>query len=261
MNDEVKKDVLIDDSLIENFSGLFQRYNDRVLADDSLSDLNVLLLSMYLVDLKSKKSGSKYEDVREMFIALGRKERPNFNVAVHNAKKQNLIEFKEKNNLFYFLIGGLKNLRKIIGDVGKSPVYIIKSGQNISAIKLFEEFLISQFKGGEILICDSHISYSTLLPFTVLNGRVTTLKILTTNIYDSDKFDDYRKKMCKELNIPIEVKTSLKIHDRYIIFGDECWSIGCSIKDLGNKDSTIKEIKEVASSMKEIFLERWNEKA
>jgi hypothetical protein len=251
--------ALINDEIIENFSGLFQRYNDRVLADDSLSDLNVLLLSMYLADLKSKKSGSKYDEVREIFISLGRKERPNFNVAVHNAKKQNLIEFKEKDRIFLFLVGGLKHLRKILGDVGKSPVYIIKSGQSITAIKLFEEFLVSQFKGGEILVCDSHISYSTLLPFTILKDKITSLKLLTSNIYDPDKFNDYKNKMSKELNIPIEVKTSFKIHDRYIIFGDECWSIGCSIKDLGNKDTMVREVSDVTSSMKELFSERWDE--
>lgn len=92
-----------------------------------------------------------------------------------------------------------------------------------------------------------------------VKGKIKGLKLLTTNIYDSDKFEDYKKKLSKELGIPIEIKKNQKIHDRFLILGDKCWSIGSSIKDLGNKDATVREISEVASSMKELFTERWNE--
>jgi hypothetical protein len=65
--------------------------------------------------------------------------------------------------------------------------------------------------------------------------------------------------MQKETGIVIEVKVNNKIHDRYLITGDKCWSFGASIKDLGNKDTTIREISEVTESMEEMFLERWKE--
>jgi len=65
--------------------------------------------------------------------------------------------------------------------------------------------------------------------------------------------------MVRELNITIEVKVNQKIHDRFIISGKQCWSIGSSIKDLGNKDTTIREISEVVTSMKALFFERWTE--
>jgi hypothetical protein len=55
------------------------------------------------------------------------------------------------------------------------------------------------------------------------------------------------------------VKTNKKIHDRYLISGDRCWSFGTSIKDLGNKDSIIREISEIVYTLRGVFDERWNE--
>jgi hypothetical protein len=53
--------------------------------------------------------------------------------------------------------------------------------------------------------------------------------------------------MENETGISVEVKVSGKIHDRYLISGDKCWSFGASLKDLGNKDTVIREISEVLS--------------
>ena len=240
----------------QEMSGLIQKHHDTLVADSSLSDIDVILTALYLIEHQNEKSGAKYDECKDLFVSFGRKE-DNFRKVLHKGKKDSLL--KESDRVLYFLSDGLKKIRKIFGQVGKSPVYIIKSGENFTAIKLFEEFLTSQFNGGEILLCDSHVSHSTLFPFSVLKGKIKSLKLLTTNVYDSDKFEDYKKKLSKELGIQIEVKTSQKIHDRFIIDGDKCWSIGSSIKDLGNKDATIREISEVASSMKDLFLERWKE--
>ncbi len=57
----------------------------------------------------------------------------------------------------------------------------------------------------------------------------------------------------EETNINVEVKLNRKIHDRYLISGGRCWSIGTSIKDLGNKDTVIKEISEVTDSLKQLL--------
>ncbi len=247
------------DSKVEippEMSGLIQKHHDTLIVDDSLTDLDVILISIYLIENAKQEAGANYNEVKDLFVSFGKKD-DNFKVNVYQAKKKSILKEKDKN--LYFLSGGLKRIRSILGQVGKSPVYVIKSGENFTAIKLFEEFLTSQFDGEEILLCDSHVSHSTLFPFSVLKGRIKSLKLLTTNIYDHDKFEDYKKKLSKELGIQIEVKVNQKIHDRFIINGDKCWSIGSSIKDLGNKDATIREISEVASSMKDLFSERWKE--
>lgn len=241
----------------EEISGLMHRYNDELLADDSLSDMDVLLLAIYLIEYTNKKSGVKYSECKEIFTSLGRNDRA-FGVYIQRAKKNNLIKDKDKN--LFFLIKGLKTIREKLGQVEKAPVQIIKSGENFTAIKLFEEFLINNLGGEEILLCDSHVSPSTLFPFSVLREEIKSIKILTSNIFDSEKFKDYQKKMKKEMGIDIEIKINQKIHDRYLICKNNCWHIGTSIKDLGNKDSIIKDISEVLDSMKSLFNERWLEK-
>ncbi len=225
-------------------------------SDDSLSDMDVLLLVIYLIEHNNNKAGADYEAIKKLFISFGRKERPNFPVSIHNAKKQDFIE--DKNKTIFFLIKGLKKIRKLLGQLEKSPVHIIKSGQNFTAIKLFEEFLMGEMQGNEILLCDSYISPVTLHPFSILNGRVQSLKILTANIFESDKLKDYQRSFKKETEINVEIKINKKIHERFLICGKKCWSIGSSIKDLGNKDAIIKEVTEVLESLRELFVERFN---
>lgn len=240
--------------LLNDFTGLTHEYYDRFLLDDSISNLDGVLLSIYLIDKKNKKSCAKYDEVKNLFISFGRKY-DNFRVAVHNAKKQNLIVDEDK--YLCLLITGLKKIRKLLGQIEKSPVHVIKSGQNFTAIKLLEEFLLTEINENEVLLCDPYISHLTLYPFAVLNGKIKSLKILTSNIYDPEKLKDYKKKMEKEMNIIVEIKVNKKIHDRYLIYDKKCWHFGASIKDLGNKDTTMKEISEVVDSMKQLFKDRW----
>jgi hypothetical protein len=169
----------MDLELVPNISGLLHKYNDKLLADESLSDVEVLLLSLYLIEQKNNKAGATYNEVKEFFLSLGRKEN-NFNVAIHRAKRQNLVE--EKEEVFYFLIKGLKQIWKVIGQTQKTTVYIVKAGENFTAIKLFEEFLQNEIKGNELLLFDSHISPSTLYPLSVLKGKLEHIKILTSNV-------------------------------------------------------------------------------
>lgn len=241
----------------DELSGLFHRHYDRVLLDDSLSDKDAILLAIYLVERQNGKAGVNYADCKKLFVSLGRKEDPNYAVNIHNARKESLIE--RKDSVLYFLSGGLKRVRDLLGQVEKAPVYVIKSGQSFTARKLLEEFLTQEINSEDLLLCDSYVSSTTLFPLVVLNGKVKSIKLLTTNVQDSDKFRDYKKRMEKETGINIEVKLSDKIHDRYLITGDKCWSFGASMKDLGNKDTVIREISEVTASMKDLFSERWSE--
>jgi len=236
----------------ETISGLFHSYHDTNLADDSLSDIDVILACIYLIENKNKKTGVEYNELKKLFVSLGRKE-DNFRKIVSLAKKNKFISGDIH---LSFLIGGLKKIRTALGQIGKTSVFLIKSGENFTAIKLFEEFLAANVKDKEIDICDSHISSATLFPFSILNGKISSFKILTANIYDSDKLKNYIKRMSKEMGLTVEVRANNKIHDRFMISGDKCWSIGCSIKDFGNKDTTIKEISEVLLSMKDLFKER-----
>lgn len=233
---------------------LLHKYNNSLLADDSLTDVEVLLLSLHLFEKKNKRLGT-YDEVKELFLSLGRKEN-NFKVAVHRAKKQGYL--KEEGNIFSFLTKGLKRIGEMV-EVSKSPgFYIVKSGEHFTATKQFEIFLQSEIKNGEILLVDPYISPDTLHPFSVLKESLKSLRILTSNIYEEEKFKEYKKKFEKEI-AKIEIKKNPKIHDRWLICGGKCWSIGGSIKDLGNKDTIIKELEGVTNDLRELFDLRWND--
>jgi len=148
-------------------------------------------------------------------------------------------------------------LKMVLGQPRKT--YIIKAGEYFTAIRRLEEFLQSEVEGEELLLCDPYISSSTLFPLRALQGKIKKVKILTYNIEDSEKLRDYIKRLKKETGIDVEVRTNQKIHDRYTIAKNKCWSTGTSIKDLGNKDTTIQEINDVCQSLKELFEKRWNE--
>ena len=251
------KDKTVELDIPENLTGITHRYHERYLADNSLSDVDVVLLSVHFIEYNNKKSGASYVEVKKLFVALGRKEQPNFAVAFHRAKKQNFIE--DSDGIVRFQIRGIKHIERILGLVGRAPVFLIKAGQSFSAVKLFEEFLIGEVKEPEILLCDSHISPSTLYPFSVLKGTLRTLKILSSNVYESEKLNEYKEKLRKEANVLVDIRQSYKIHDRYLVSGKSCWGIGTSIKDLGNKDTVISELPSVASSLSALFIERWAE--
>lgn len=238
-------------------SGLLRRYHDRYLADGSLSDLDTILICTYLIESKNVRTGVSYEDCKSLFKSLGRKE-VNFKANIYLAKKQDLL-VDQGNGLLTFTSDGLRRLQDKLGLIEKSPVHVIKSGQNFSAIKLLEEFIVTEVNEESISLCDSHISAATLFPFSTVDKRFTSIRILTSNIHDFPKFQDYMKKFTKETGALVEVRVSNKIHDRYLISGKRCWSIGASIKDLGNKDTVIRETSELSESMTDLFNERWDE--
>ena len=256
MNSENKS--LIPTELLEKYSGIFLRYFDRVLLNSSLSNTDALLLCVHIIDVKNKKSGAKYDEVRNLFVTVGRKYE-NFRKVVYYCKKNELIEIDEKNRIIFLLHKGLKRLWKILGEVGKSKVYIVKAGKRFSAIRLFEEFLEEEVSSNEIFVCDPYISDKTLFPFSVLSGKLRIIRMLTNNISDQQKFFHYKKMFEREYGIKVEIRINKKIHDRFIIAGNKCWHIGTSIKDLGNKDTIIKDLSEVCDSLRYLFEERWNE--
>jgi len=237
-------------------SGLFHEYRGKYLADDSLSDVDVLLLCLHIGGEYKQAYEIEYELAKDIFVNLGRK-KENFRKAVYSSRKKGYIDKKDKKLII--LVKGVKRLEKILGQLHKVPVFIIKSGEHFTAIKKFERFLLEEIEDEEIWLCDPYLAPSTLFPFTIMKGRIRKINILTSNIQEIEKFKNYKKRLEKETGIKVEVKINRKIHDRYIIAGEKCWWIGTSLKDLGNKDTVIKEVSEVWHSLKQLFIERWNE--
>jgi hypothetical protein len=246
------------DPILKKYSGIVNSYHDRYLVDSILTDIDVFLFTIFVIEESNKKAGVLYNYVRDVFSYLGRNE-ANLSKHVYYCKKNNLIEGDARSGVITLTINGLKKVREVLHQIEKQPVYLIKSGSSFTSIKLFEEFLCAEVTADQLLLCDSYISHITLFPFSVLNGKLKAISILTSKVHDEDKFKAYAEKMKKEMGIDVKYKINTKIHDRFIIVGDKAWSIGTSIKDFGNKDTMIKEVFEVTDSLKKLFIERWEE--
>lgn len=255
--------MMNNESMIEippELLNLLRRYHDTIVPDNSLSNVEVLLLCIYLLENKQKKTGVDYAECRDLFASMGRK-KSSFGKALHDASKQKLIEKRGLENgsqILSFSNKGLEKIESMANSVGNSDTFIIKSGQFFTAIKKFEEFLTKKIDCREILLCDPYVSPSTLHPFSVLKGIVNAIKIITCHFDDHEKIKDYIKKLNKEAGITIEIRSCKGIHDRWIICGDNSWSIGSSIKDLGNKDTIVAPIRGVTDSLRDLFQLRWN---
>jgi hypothetical protein len=125
----------------DELSGLFHKYYDRVLADAFLSDKDVAILAIYLIEQLNGKAAASNSVCKDLFVSLGRND-PNFKVGTHNARKDSPIT--QEDSGLYFLRKGLARIRELLGQVKKAPVSVTESGQNLTEIKLFEEFLVKE---------------------------------------------------------------------------------------------------------------------
>jgi hypothetical protein len=250
---------LLDEKIISKYSGLIYRYHNRYLADESLSNDDVLILSIYLREEKKGETGASREEVSQLFASLRPEAAKYFRQCLYSLKKKRAIIDDYKGGLISLTMKGLRKVWNILGQTEKSRVYVIRSGKQFTAVKILEELLKKEMKCQEVLLCDPYIDSSTLFPFVVLKGQVNIIKILTSNISDEEKFQNYKRKFEKETSIKVEVRKVKSIHDRWLICGDKCWSIGASLKDLGNKHTIIQELEGIRNSLHELFLISWKE--
>lgn len=232
---------------------IFHEYHGEYLINDTLSDSDVLVIALFLRE--GLKKYPEADKVKLAYLSLGRAF-STWDNAVKHATKDNLVE--ARGGCLFMLIAGLKRVEDIFGLSGTKH-YIFKSGKTFSAQKQFEDFLKAEIEKGEILLCDPYIDPSTLYPFLELLSKTDTLKILSSNISQKEKFETCLKRLQEERGNLVQVKINQKLHDRYLISGSKCWLIGTSIKNLGNKDCIIKETSEIAQSLTELFWERWKE--
>ena len=247
-------------SIPPEISELFQKNYEQILVDPYLSPGDVVLLAIHIIETKNKKSGAEYDELKKLFVYLGREENI-FQLTILKTKSSGFL--KPEGKKIYLLPHGLTKLKKL-RQVHKSKVFIINAGEHLTAIRSFEEYLKKKVNNEDVLLCDSYIDHTTLYLFSELKGKIKSLKILTEKIScDLNIFENYKKKLGKELNAVVEVKIiKKKIHDRYILFGNNCWVVGHSIKDLGSRDTDIIDISErseYVSRKRCKFMERWNE--
>jgi hypothetical protein len=247
---------------VENAKYLIHEFQDKLLIDDKPSDKNALLISLYMCCNAERLSEIPYDEVKKAFVALGRKE-VNFPQNLHNAKDEELVSEREvdKDKLLGLKIKGLKTVKDLLGESIGAKTWIVESGKVYSGKKLFQELVISNI-GPTAKICDPYCGTRTL---DLVHGIKQKCKIslLTQIIEQKETFKRELNDFCKEfkdLEIEVRIFNGKTLHDRYIISGDNCWSIGSSLKDLGNKDTTITKLEEeVRYAIEEMFDNRWRE--
>ena len=113
MNSE--NDEKIELEIPQELSGFFHKHFDKVIVDSSLTNVEVLILSIYLIEYKKQESGVSYEKCKRLFDYFGRKT-DSFGKAIYDAKAKSYIQ--ERDKILYFLSDGLAKLNEITGRIG-----------------------------------------------------------------------------------------------------------------------------------------------
>jgi len=247
---------------VEDAKYIIHEFHGKLLLDDKPSDKIALLLSLYMCSNKNNLSEIIYDEVKNLFVTMGRKE-DNFKVNLFYAKKDGLIDVREegKVRLLSLKVKGLKVIKETLGQIIGVKTWLIESCKVYSGKKLFHETVISNI-GSVAKICDPYCGTRIL---DLISGikQNCSIFLLTQVIEQKESFkrelNDFANEF-KHLIIEVRIFNNRKLHDRYIISEHNCWSIGSSLKDIGNKDTTITKLEdEVKYALEEIFDKKWQE--
>ena len=93
-----------------------------------------------------------------------------------------------------------------------------------------------------VYILDNYVDSSLFSLLGTLRDSVTNVKMLTFKC-PSDFDEEARRFQAQHSNITLEVRRSKDFHDRFIILdGGECYHLGASIKDSGNRAFMISKV-------------------
>ena len=90
----MKLDQYFPEEELSTARNLIFEFYDRLLLDDNLSDLDAVLLALYMCCNKNKRAEVNYNEVKDLFASMGRKE-DNFRKRLHDAKNANLVNERE----------------------------------------------------------------------------------------------------------------------------------------------------------------------
>jgi len=119
---------------------------------------------------------------------------------------------------------------------------LIPAGRLIKGIEEIESLLTHDCHG-YVKLCDAYCSRRTL---SVLEAapKALPLTVLTMNVSDENDFIEALSRVRqsgRKISVAV-LMTKPGFHDRYVITQGLGWTIGTSIKDIGNRDTLIHEI-------------------
>lgn len=246
---------------VEKAKRIFAKFYDKLFLNSKIKEPDTLLLCIYMLCNKNKTSKCKYNETKELFVSLGRKEE-NFRKVVYSLSQKRWIKkIENKETLLSLEFEGLKRIKEILSEEVGVKTWLISGGEIYRGKRLFEEKVITKLKG-EVKICDPYVSVATLDILYAIKNKVK-VRLLTQEIIELEKFKRYIKYLSKEkpnLTINVKIHRFSKLHDRYILSESGDWSIGHSLKDLGKKDTIISELDSgIRDALNFAFEKRWEE--
>jgi len=99
-----------------------------------------------------------------------------------------------------------------------------------------------------IIVVDPYLDSSIFSMLADKASSLSDLRLLTLKV--PQDFSLEAKKFGQQYpNLVIKIRLSAQFHDRFIIVdSEECWHIGCSIKDAGHKAFMLSQIEDVGNS-------------
>lgn len=228
------------------------------------SDEDTVVMAAYFYELIDtyRIKGSRWSDTRQIYQLIGGSTE-NYLKMCEAARDKGYVnlEANSPGKIYPSLSSqnGADRVYELLGKFTQQDMRIIKAGEKYTAKGKFEAFVESiVLPSGKIMLVDSYVSPNTLIYLTSIFNKARELRILTYNVSDEKKMVEEIKNFEAQGNLKVELKKGREIHDRFIVSEKGIWTIGSSIKDLGNKDSIISEVSSIRSSLKELFEERWN---
>lgn len=119
---------------------------------------------------------------------------------------------------------------------------LVPAGRLIRGVEEIESILSHNCQE-YVILCDPYCSRRTL---SILEAtpREIPITVLTMRITDDESFKEGLERVRKSGRV-IDVKISEArpgFHDRYVITHSHGWTVGTSIKDIGNRDTLIHEL-------------------
>jgi hypothetical protein len=106
---------------------------------------------------------------------------------------------------------------------------------------------IMQGASTSIDIIDPYVDGSTLKLLTACAKPGMRFRLLTSK-YPADFSLELAKWRKQQSENTLEVRTAKEFHDRFIVLDDEnCWHVGASIKDAGNKVFMISRVEDTSN--------------
>ena len=96
-----------------------------------------------------------------------------------------------------------------------------------------------------ITIIDPYIDSSLFSALSAIPTNTLNIHLLTQNI-PNDFLQEAKKFIMQYNSFTLEIRRSTELHDRFIIIDNkDCWHIGASIKDAGNKAFMLSKLEDL----------------